>query len=128
MKKYILKTKNLNDSLVFYRTLFNRMPDELTGWQMSFRLPTFQLVVQEEVDPMIAPNVLEFEISDSDQLSDVYDRMSRFMAIAKFNDDCEVLDDAFGLIDPDGNRWIIGNPEADVHFEKCYFNNKLLNK
>jgi len=43
------------------------------------------------------------------------------------NNDCLKIERAMGWLDPDGNKWIIGNPQGEVQFQKCYFKWKQLN-
>lgn len=125
MKKYQLHTQNMNDSLVFYRALFNRMPDELDGWKMKYSLPGLQVEIAESPDHIQESTIRSLEIRSKAQVGKIYQRMGRFMAVAKMREDCKKLDDAFGLLDPDGNKWIIGNPQSEVHFERCYIHSNF---
>ena len=119
--RYLVQSSNLNNSLVFYHTLFNRMPDEMNGVSLNFKLEDFTLVVTEDQNEPLKNEPLIFSIEDEATLAEVNDRMNRFRPIARMNNNCEVLEAAIGLMDPDGNKWIIGDPNREVHFEKCYF-------
>ncbi|MEQ9468852.1 MAG: hypothetical protein RLN88_15690 [Ekhidna sp.] len=122
MKKYFVKSENLNNSLVFYRALFDRMPDRMGVDRMQFTINDFQLeVIEGKATEQDAD--FELRISDKDKLEKIGARMSRFKSVEKLNSDCEVIDQSIGLIDPDGYRWVVGNPEAEVRFEKCYVTN-----
>ncbi|MEM7297078.1 MAG: hypothetical protein AAF391_02300 [Bacteroidota bacterium] len=120
MKRYLLHTRNINNSLVFYRALFNRMPDELDGWRMKYFLPKLQVEIVEDEIPPKEGGIQSLEVKVYDQLAALNKRMKRFRSVVNWKEDCKRLGDAFGLLDPDGNKWIIGNPQTEVHFEKCY--------
>ena len=120
MKNYHIQTQNISNSLVFYRALFDRMPDELGASNMKYSMPDFNLEIVESSHPQIHPNAHMLEVSNRRELEMINDKMGKFKALAKLREDCHSLRDAFGLLDPDGNKWIIGNPQTKVHFEKCY--------
>ncbi|MEP0986193.1 hypothetical protein [Ekhidna sp.] len=119
MKIIKIQSSNLNNSLVFYRALLNRMPLEITPSCIQFETEHFILEVAESIGAhKIQTNV--FEIQDAHELAKINQRMSRFNAIEKMIKNCEVVDRAIGLTDPNGNRWVIGDPEVKVDFKKCY--------
>ena len=121
---HTIESTNLNNSLAFYHALFNRMPDVLDENSMLFHMEAFSLLVQEtSVATPLSQGELNFQIQQKEELIAVNDRMRRFRAIAQMNNHCEVLDEAFGLMDPDGNKWVVGDPRKKVQFEKCYINN-----
>lgn len=121
MKNIILHSKNLNNSLVFYRALFARMPNELKPSCIQFETNQLQLkIIESEAAQMNSQHVLE--IWDHKELEQVSHRMSRFKSMERMKEDCEEVGLAIGLIDPDGHKWVIGDPEAEVRFEKCYLN------
>ena len=119
MKLIRIQSSNLNNSLVFYRALLDRMPQEITPSCIQFKAENFNLEIIESKGKHES-QTNEFEIQDSFEVVKIYQRMSRFNAIEKMKEDCEVVDRAIGLTDPDGNRWVIGDPDVHVHFEKCY--------
>lgn len=120
-KEYVIESRNLNNSLAFYRALFNRMPLRLDTQSMTYQLRDFKLTVLETspVVPTDQPLLLPISV---EELVEVNERMRRFRAVASLKNDCEVLERAIGLIDPDGNKWVVGEPHEEVHFEKCYIN------
>ena len=118
MIKYHLNSRNLNDSLVFYRALFDKMPDELSLHALRFSTDQFQLDIQEGESE--ATQTLNLEIKTKNELEIIHQRMNRFLSKERLKENCEVIHKAIGLIDPDGNHWRIGDPNADVQFEKCY--------
>ncbi len=125
MNKVTLAAKNLNNSLVFYRALFNRMPDELGGSAFKYRLNDLEVEISEgeKLPPQV--EALSYPISDIETLTLLNVSMSRFRSLARLKNDCQLISDAFGITDPDGNNWIVGNPKTKVHFEKCYITNQL---
>ena len=122
-KAYTIKSTNLNNSLVFYHALFNRMPEELNTDAMLFRLKELTLAVQETTSVQPSSSPLTFNIAQNSELNAANDRMRRFRTIAQINGECQVLNKAFGIIDPDGNKWVIGDPDQEVRFEECYVEN-----
>ena len=50
MKEYAIYSSNLNDSLAFYRTLFDRMPVELSTQRLVFVVEDFRLEISEAVN------------------------------------------------------------------------------
>ncbi|MEO9483255.1 MAG: hypothetical protein ABJG47_07415 [Ekhidna sp.] len=118
MIKYDIKSRNLNDSLVFYRALFNKMPDLLSLDYLRFNTDQFQLEITEGISN--TNQTLLMEINDGNDLKAIHNRMSRFLSKERLKEDCEVIQEAIGLIDPDGNHWRVGDPNTEVQFEKCY--------
>ena len=121
MKKYQLQSNDLSTSLVFYRALFNQMPEEIGVDRLSFDTPQFQLSITEARVPAIPTDPFSLHVDEKD-LIEVYDRMRRFTAKQRFREQCEELNGALGVTDPDGNQWIIGDEQREVEFEKCYIN------
>lgn len=114
-----LQSSNLNNSLVFYRALLNQMPLEITPSCLQFKTEHFILEIAESIGAhKMRTNV--FEIRDAHELAKINQRMNRFNAIEKMGKDCEVVNGAIGLTDPNGNRWVIGDPKVKVDFKKCY--------
>jgi len=96
------------------------MPQEITVDGLVFVLDDFDLEVRETVDrPITKTLILKQPRTNLDK---VYGRMRKFFSLAQLRNDCEKIQDAIGLIDPDGNKWIIGDPMSEVDFQKCYFN------
>jgi len=120
MKEYMIESKNLNNSLVFYRALFDRMPEHLSEQLLIFSTSLFTLNIKASASD--SKKVLEYRIAKKEELVAVHKRMNRFMGIQKFSNKCMKLDNSIGLIDPDGNRWKIGDPSSITDFNKCYFN------
>lgn len=121
MKKYQLHSNDLSTSLVFYRALFNQMPEEIGPDRLRFETPKLQLSITEARVPAIPTDPFSLHVDEKD-LIEVYDRMRRFTAKQRFREQCEELNGAIGLTDPDGNQWIIGDEQREVEFEKCYIN------
>jgi hypothetical protein len=121
MNEYNLKSKDLNNSLVFYRALFNKMPDLIEPSRVSFSLNDFKITLNEsqEVNEDFSRHLF-YEITDETQLSKTYKRMKRFLSPGKIAQNCEVLSKSVGLVDLDGYKWIIGAYDENTTFEKCY--------
>ncbi len=119
MIKYSIKSQNLNNSLVFYRALFDKMPDHLGIDFMHFDTTNFRLVIEEGISQS---QTLTLEVENS-ELPNIYQRMNRFLSKVRLKENCEIIREAIGLIDPDGNHWHIGNPTVEIQFEKCYVTN-----
>lgn len=126
MDEIILISKNLNNSLVFYRSLFNRMPLEIEVDCIQFETDQFRLKI---IESMSVGNREQYilEVSERAELQEINRRMSRFRMIEHIKEECEDIGNAIELTDPDGNRWVIGDPEMNVHFEKCYIDSEILN-
>ena len=118
MKEIIIKSSNLNNSLVFYRALLNRMPDEITPSCIRFKIEQFILIIRESTTPDHKINHLI--VSEQKSLDQINQRMSRFNGLERLQEDCEIVDKAIGITDPDGNKWVVGDPEVTVNFKKCY--------
>ena len=108
MKKFVIHTKSLNNSLVFYRALFDSMPDEFGNWELRYKTKDFLLLVIETEDPIPRSEPMNISVQSESELTKWNRRMRRFMKLGRMNNDCSVLDQAFGILDPDGNKWIIG--------------------
>ena len=121
MNEYNIHTKNISSSLVFYRALFNQMPVEIAINRVQFRTPMLRLVIHEQEEPMASLQDLHYPVAQK-KLGEVYGRMRRFMGRQQFMESCQEIETSIGLIDPDGNRWIIGDAEQPVEFENCYYN------
>ena len=119
-KIYTIQSSNLNNSLVFYHALLDRMPIQMDASSMTFEYPDFILIVREREGGQSMTPHLHLKVNDPIELEAVNERMRRFRPIAQLNNECEVLDRAIGLMDPDGNKWVIGDPNTEVQFEKCY--------
>ncbi len=122
MNEYILHTNDLNSSLVFYRALFDQMPDSMNANELVFELENFRIKILES-------RTIEADTHDpfhlkmnKIHLKKVYSKMKRFSRLNQLKENCEKPEDAIGLIDPDGYRWIIGENQKDISFEKCYIN------
>ena len=122
MKQYSIKSFNLTNSLVFYRALFNGMPQRMNATELSFQSEQVSLQVSESLlhDKQAQPFV--FPIHAHVELHEVSRRMARFHLVGRATQNCTEIREAIGLIDPDGYKWIIGDPTAKVEFEKCYVN------
>lgn len=120
MTHYKINSRNLSNSLVFYRALFNQMPKTITPSQLQFKMPGIDLDIVECNEPNDSSKLLKLDVSNFPDLEAISKRMSRFKSVAGVQGNCEVLDKAIGLIDPDGSKWLVGDPNADVQFEKCY--------
>lgn len=118
MIKYTIKSRNLNDSLVFYRALFNKMPDHLSLDYLRFNTDQFQLEISEGAGE--SNQTLLIEVNKRDDLKAIHNRMNRFLSKERLKENCEIIHKAIGLIDPDGNHWRVGDPHTEVQFEKCY--------
>ncbi len=127
MKKYKVLSQNLSNSLVFYRALFNRMPDVLAFDRIVFLLPEFELEIKESLETVEQQESFLLPISSESELQAIARRMHRFQSIGRMQNDCESITEAIGLEDPDGYRWVIGNPKTTVNFNKCYIENQSLN-
>lgn len=124
MKKIAINSRNLNNSLVFYRSLFDRMPDEISPNVIRFETDQFRLDIVESVnDAKGGRHILE--VKERSELHEISRRMSRFKKIERLKEECENIGKAIGLTDPDGNKWVIGNPEEKVNFEKCYIDSEI---
>ncbi|WP_425389963.1 hypothetical protein [Ekhidna sp.] len=123
MKTIALNSRNLNNSLVFYRSLLDRMPDEISPNLIRYETDQFRLDIIESDDANDGRNTLE--VKERSELQEISRRMSRFKKIERFKEECENIGKAIGLTDPDGNKWVIGNPEEKVHFEKCYIDSEI---
>ncbi|WP_436514804.1 hypothetical protein [Ekhidna sp. To15] len=117
MKEYSIKSQNLNDSLVFYRALFNTMPERLGIDFLEFNTSQFRLKIAEGKSR--SHQMLTMKIEKA-ELNNIHNRMKRFLLKERLKENCEVIDKAIGLIDPDGNYWRVGDLTSDVQFEKCY--------
>ncbi len=120
MNEYVITSQNLNNSLTFYRALLGRMPDQMTGEQLVFHTESTRLWVVESKE--VQQRQFFLAIEKHEQLRSIYQRMNRFMKLEKFKDDCEALGSSFGLFDPDGHRWRVGDLATDINYNKCYFN------
>lgn len=127
MKKFVIHTKSLNNSLVFYRALFDRMPDEFGNWELKYETKEFLLQVIETEDPIPRGEPMSILVQNERELMQWNRRMRRFMKLGRMNNDCLILDRAFGILDPDGNKWIIGNPSTEVNYEQCYITETINN-
>ncbi|WP_424962915.1 hypothetical protein [Ekhidna sp.] len=124
MKIISLNSNNLNNSLVFYRSLLDQMPEDIGPNVIRFKTDQFRLDIIESVnDAEDGHHVLE--VKDHSVLQEINRRMSRFRKIERLKEECENIGKAIGLTDPDGNKWVIGNPEVTVHFEKCYIDSEI---
>ncbi len=122
MNEYILHTKDLNSSLVFYRALFDQMPSSMDAFGFEFELEGLKVRIKEtkEIQPAIT-NPFHLKMKRI-QLKKVYNKMKRFTRLNQLKEDCEKPESAIGLIDPDGYKWIIGEHQEEISFEKCYIN------
>lgn len=118
MIDYQIKSQNLNNSLVFYRALFDRMPTRLDFDSIVFKTDQFRLEIEEGLS--LIHESMTMKVHDKKELKLIHRRMNRFRGIERLKSNCEVIESTIGLIDPDGHRWKIGDPMADVEFEKCY--------
>lgn len=124
MKTIALNSRNLNNSLVFYRSLLDRMPDEISPNLIRYETDQFRLDIIESVkDAKGGRHILE--VKERSELQEISRRMSRFKKIERLKEECENIGKAIGFTDPDGNKWVIGNPEEQVHFEKCYIDSEI---
>ncbi|WP_258099145.1 hypothetical protein [Marinoscillum pacificum] len=120
MTLHQINSTNLSNSLVFYRSLFNKMPQVITPFYIQFHLDDFQLEIKESHEVEQDEQTLHLQISDKLELEAINKRMSRFRSIASFQGNCEVLDSSIGIVDPDGTKWIVGDNSKKAVFEKCY--------
>lgn len=120
MNDYHIEAKNINNSLVFYRALFDLMPIMLSDSMTQFRLKDFSLTIEERNELTKNEDIMFFRLQE-DAVMAAYRRVERFFGKEKWLENCEKLEDTFGITDPDGNRWQVGNPESIIPFEKCYF-------
>ena len=51
--------------------------------------------------------------------------MNMFFGLARQMNDCEVMESAFGLIDPEGDKWQFGDTTVVVEYQKCYINSNF---
>ncbi len=122
MNEHVLHTKDLNSSLVFYRSLFDRMPDSLNAFEIVFQLENLRLRILES-GTLAKKRVDPFHLKMGKiKMKKVLNKMRRFTRLNQMKEDCEKPEDAFGLMDPDGYKWIIGEYRENVSFEKCYIN------
>ena len=120
MNMYHIKTMNINNSLVFYRALFDRMPDTMNEYRIHFQLEDLSLTVEESSEHSTKEDAMFFRLKKRDVMA-TYRRVERFLGKEKWKENCDKLEDTFGIEDPDGNKWQVGNQESVIHFEKCYF-------
>jgi len=122
MNECIIHTNDLNSSLVFYRSLFNRMPDVMDVNEVVFNEPHLRLKIKES-NTICEDEIKEafhLDIKKKSLLKELYKRMNRFIRLNQFIGNYEILGDTIGLIDPDGYKWIIGKYQKSISFEKCY--------
>ncbi len=118
MKKYQIQSQNLNNSLVFYRHLFDKMPDDFGIDYIKFITDKLHLEIREGVSGAIQNLMLE--VNEEAELKKISKRMRRFRSLERFKENCSEVGQTIGLIDPDGHRWKIGDPASEPDYEKCY--------
>ncbi len=92
---------------------------------MQFDEPGLQLEIVESKKKGRQTKAFELEVLNTSKLAEIAKRMKRFQKMGAMQNDCESLEDAIGLEDPDGYRWVIGNVSTIVNFNKCYINYKF---
>ncbi len=120
MDEYKIHTTNINNSLVFYRALFDRMPDLMDHSGIEFQEPTFRLAIKEGIPSSDSSRPFHWPVQGDKELKLIHQRMHRFMGAEKLKEICDTLEDSLGLVDPDGYKWIIGVFDENLSFEKCY--------
>ena len=97
------------------------MPTRLDFDLIAFKTNQFRLKIKEGLS--LTNESMEMKVLDRKELKLIHRHMHRFLGIERLKSNCEVIESAIGLIDPDGHQWKIGDPTADVEFEKCYVTN-----
>ena len=115
-----LKVSNINNCLVFYKSLLGVGPTKLTGISAHFLTDRIRLnlVESDRVERDIHHLVL-----NSEDFQVVFNRVRRFIEKRTFGISCKVLSDHFSARDPEGNQWLVHIPSADlssVRSEECY--------
>lgn len=122
MNKYIVHSSNIDNSLVFYRSLLDRMPDVLSPHEVIFKEPEFELAIQDSENKEDTKGPFHLHLPLQSKLKATYKRMRRFLRKNQLAANCENLDETIGLADPDGYKWIVGKYQEEVSYEKCYIN------
>ncbi|MFT6866273.1 MAG: hypothetical protein ACJA08_001102 [Cyclobacteriaceae bacterium] len=105
----ILYVQNINDSLVFYRQLFNRMPTTIGLDSIHFQSNDFQLELQESENLSQTHESHFLQFDSAEAFDHIYERMKRFLYAWPISSHCETLKNQFSIKDPDGYKWIISN-------------------
>ncbi|MEQ8777076.1 MAG: hypothetical protein RIC30_16995 [Marinoscillum sp.] len=105
---------NLNNSVVFYRNLFNRMPDSLSFNTARFIWEEKELILTENERESGRKRSHTIEVPSGDHLREVYARMKRYISQYAWHSQCKILEGQFAVSDPDGHQWIIRQGKVDI--------------
>lgn len=103
--KVSLQVSNLNNSLMFYRALTGKMPDELNHDFIRFSLNANEWKIVETKET-IQPVTLILEVADQ-ELAVIFHRMRHLRKETEIGQACELLRTHFSITDPDRHEWII---------------------
>ena len=98
-----LKVKNLNNSLVFYRNLTGVRPNTISPDQVHFQADNLEIVLIEDDSPMKRTYHI-LKMNSSLEVIQTYNRIKRFIINIKANQQCKIVENQFGVKDPDGHR------------------------
>ena len=116
----IINTKDLHSSLMFYRTLFNKMPEQIDPEFLIFSVENL-IIKLVESEALNEPEVvIQYQINSREDLIEINHRMRRFKKMQILMNHCQTIGQSLGYIDPNGVKWKIGDDEAETQFDKCY--------
>ncbi|WP_421891704.1 hypothetical protein [Marinoscillum sp.] len=110
-----LTISNLNNSVVFYRNLFNRMPDSISFNAARFTWEGEELILTENEKQPLVKSCLIVEVSSGEHLREMYARIKRYISQYAWHSQCKILDEQFAVSDPDGHQWIIRQGNVDIN-------------
>ncbi len=118
-----LWVKNFNDSLVFYRNLLGIRPTVFTPHMIQFKDQNIFLTLLEGAETsMNAAYILKLETSND--VNRTFHRIKRFLKNVSANQTCKVVQNSFGVEDPDGHKWIVTSSVRrdfpEISFGQCY--------
>lgn len=123
----IIYVKNINNSMAFYRQLFNKMPDKIGHDRLWFELESGPLMLYESTHISRFEGFHSYMLSTFSAFTDAYLRTKRFSNGWALSTKCETLKNQFTIKDPDGHNWIVsfGKPDHSDLIEGTCFNQSI---
>jgi len=110
-----LMISNLNNSVTFYRNLFNRMPVSLSFDTARFTWEEKDILLTETGKRPEVKSCHTVEVHSVEHLHEMYARIKRYISQYDWHSQCKILDKQFAVSDPDGHQWIIKQGEVEIN-------------